>query len=290
MHIMGKVGVWLVVIAAAASTVLTAKLVQVRNSWTKKSVGFQKQYLELQPKIAELKEQQVQLEAEYFRSKELWGRYWNKVPTQLQRPAEGVMVANIGANDGVRDKHSLYGFEILQDGTAVYRGDFTVVAVQDAQCQLQPNWRVRPEDVQTWAPNANWRWRNLVPPGYQTTYDQQILAIAKSDDTLALRKEKLVAETALEVKAQGQLKLREAELVGGDQLSKDPAEAVENREGLVAAVELTEEERNQMLRKVDELRRRLRIVQQGIDQRKADNVELTRKLPQPATSVGSTKD
>ncbi len=290
MHIMGKVGVWLVVIAAAASTVLTAKLVQVRNSWTKKSVGFQKQYLELQPKIAELKEQQTQLEAEYFRSKELWGAYWNNVPTQLQRPAEGVVNTGIGKNNGVREKQYLYGFEILPNGTAVYRGDFTVVTAQDVQSQLQPNWRVRPEDVQTWAPNANWRWRNLVPPGHQSNYDQQILAIAKSDDTLALRKEKLVAETGLEVKAQEQLKLREAELIGGDQLSKDPAEAVENREGLVAAVELTEEERNQVLRKVDELRRRLRVVQQGIDHRKTDNVELTRKLPQPATSVGSTKN
>jgi hypothetical protein len=300
MHIMGKIGVWLVVIAAAASSVLTAKLVQVRNSWTKKSVGLQKQYQELLPKIAELKEQQAQLEAEYFRSKELWGGYWNNVPTQLQRPAEGVVATDIGKNNGLRVNQTLYGFEIRPDGTAVYRGDFTVTAVQDVQAQLQPKWRVRAEDVQTWAPSAKWRWRNLVPPGYQPVYDQQILAIAKADDLLALRREKLATETGLDAKTQEQLKLREAELVGGPQLPKASADVdydrkglaigVENHEGLLATVELVEENRNRLLREVDDLRRKLRAAQLKIDQRKVDNIELTRKLPQPETSVGSAKD
>lgn len=287
MHIMGKVGVWLVVIAAAASTVLTAKLVQVRNSWTRRSVENQKQMETLRPKIAELKQQVAQLEADYFRSKELWGHYWTNVPTQVLRPTEGVLTINIGLNNGLREKQYLYGFEILPDGRSVYRGDFTVVTARDVQAQVQPNWRVRPEDVQTWQPNANWRWRNLIPPGSQSTYDQQILAIAKSDDLLKLRREKLAAEGIAESKAQAALKLRESELVGGDELSKDPAELIENREGLVAAVEQIEEERNEVLQQVDDLRRRLRAVQQKIESQRATNLELTGKLPQPATAVGS---
>jgi len=287
MHVLGKVGVWLVVIAAAASTLLTAKLIQVRNSWTKRSVENQKTMQTLRPKIAELKDQVAQLEAEYFRAKELWGYAWNNVPTQVLRPTEGVLTINIGTNNGVREKQYLYGFELLPDGTSVYRGDFTVVTARDVQAQVQPNWRVRPEDVQTWQPAANWRWRNLIPPGSQPTYDQQILAIAKSDDLLTLRREKLAAEVAAEAKAQEALKLRESELIGGDELSKDPAEAVENREGLVAAVEQVEEERNDVLRQVDELRRRLRSVQQKIDEQRALNLELAGQLPQPATTVGA---
>jgi hypothetical protein len=289
MHLLGKIGLGLVILAAAISTVFTAKLVQVRNSWTKKSVGLQKAYQALVPKIADLKDQQAQLEAELFRAKELWGGYWNNVPTQVQRPAEGVVMTNIGVNNGLREKQTLYGFEILPDGTSVYRGDFTVVVARDVQSQLQPNWAVRADDVQTWQPNANWRWRNLIPPSYQPNYDNQIMAIARSEDVLALRKEKQATETGLEVKAQEQLKAREAELVGGE-LSKDPAESVENREGLVAAVEQVEESRNQVLRKVDELRRRLRATQSNINRVHEENIELTRKLPQPATSVGSTKN
>ncbi len=289
MHVMGKVGVWLVVIAAAVSTVFTAKLIQVRNSWTKKVTGFKTAYQALQPKIAELNEQQARLESELFRATELWGKYSNNVLTQV-RPNDGVVQVAIGTNNGVVEKKVLYGFEILQNGTSVYRGDFTVVTARDVQAQLQPNWKVRPDDVQTWQPQANWRWRNVVPTGYQPRFDQQLLAIWESDRTLAGRKEKLAVETGLDVAAQEQLKRREAELVGGGQLSKDPAVDIEYRDGLVAAVEEAEESRNQVLRKVDELRRRLRVVQHSIDDQKVVNLELTLKLPQPATSVGSAKN
>lgn len=287
MHVMGKVGVWLVVIAAAASTVLTARLVQVRNSYTKKSVGFQTTYHALQPKIAELTEQLSRLEAELFRSRELWGQHLNDVTTTVQRPAEGVLAIDRGSNHGLREKMTLYGFEMRPEGGSVYRGDFTVITIRDVMAQVQPNWRVRADDVQTWQQNGKWRWRNLVPPGIQPNFDQQILAIAKAEDTLADRNKKLATEVALEKSANDQLSLREAELVGGEQLPDDPALGVEFREGLVAAVEETEETRNQVLFKVDELRRRLRVVQSNVERLKVENVELTRKLPQPATTVGS---
>jgi len=285
MHIMGKIGVWLLVIAAAASTVLTAKFIQVRNSWTKKDVALQKSYETLQPKIADLTEQLARLQADYFRSKELWGQHLNDVVTSVQRQPEGILAIDRGINHGLREKMTLYGFEILPDGSSVYRGDFTVTTARDVQAQLQPNWRVRPEDVATWQQNGKWRWRNLVPPGIQPNYDQQILAIAKTDDTLTERKKKLATEVALEKAVEEQKNLREAELVGGDQLSKDPAVEVEYREGLVAAIEQTEEERNQVLRKVDDLRRRLRTAQQTVDRLKTENLELARKLPQAPTAV-----
>ncbi len=290
MHMMGKVAVWLVVIAAAASTVLTAKLVQVRNSWTKKSRAYQQQYQDLQPKIAELTDQLATLEADYFRSKQMWGLYWNKVPTTIQRPGEGVVDISIGANEGLAAKQYLYGFELLPDGKVVYRGDFTVESVNPQQSRLKPNWKVNLEDVQTWAPNGTWRWRAMIPPAYQPNFDQQIYAISVAEDKLVDRRAKLASETKLETEAQAQLAVREAELVGGDQLSKDPQVDVEYREGLVAAVEQTEELRNQVLRANDDLRRRLRKAQTGVDKLKTDNVELTRKLPQPPTTVGSAKD
>lgn len=284
MHIMGKVGVWLVVIAAAASTVLTAKFIQVRNSWTKKNVALQNTYRTLQPKIADLNEQLTHLEGDLYRAKELWGLYWNDVPTAV-RPQDGVVAIDRGTDQGLRDGMTLYGFEVLPDGSSIYRGDFKVVTARQVQSQLQPNWRVRPEDVSTWQPNGKWRWRNLVPPGAQPNYDVQVLSIAKADDTLTDRKKKLATEVALEKQVEAQKNLRDAELVGGDQLPKDPALSVEFREGLVAALEQVEEERNQVLRKVDDLRRRLRATQQKVDRLQAENLELSQKLPQAPTTV-----
>jgi hypothetical protein len=290
MHVMGKVGVWLVVIAAAAGTLLTAKLVQVRNSWTRKSVAFQQQYQTLKPKVAELKEQLARLESEYFQSQELWGKYLSDVTTTMQRPAEGVVAIDRGTNHGIRENMSMYGFEILPDGSTVYRGDFTVITARDVVAQLQPNWAIRPEDVQTWQQNGKWRWRIVLPPSYQPGFDNQNAAIIKADDVLAERRTKLAKETALEKVNQDQLALREAELVGGAPLSKDPEVEVEFRDGLVAAVEQAEEERNQVLLKVDNLRRQLRATQREVERLRTDNIEQSRKLPQPATTVGSTKD
>lgn len=284
MHMMGKIAVWLVVLAAIASTLFTAKLIQVRNSWTKKSNSFRDQYQALQPKIADQTLQVAALQAELFRAQDLWGRTFKSVPTQMGRPGE--LIIGLGQNDLINPKEYLYGFEILPDGTSVYRGDFTVEVAQNVQAQLRPNWVVRPEDIQTWQP-GNWRWRTMIPPGYQPVYDAQTQAILRLDDVLADRREKLKRENALEMEQIDQLKLREAELVGGDQLSKDPDSNIEFRLGLVAAVEEAEESRNQLLRKVDELRRRVRVVQQGVDKRSAENRDLIRKLPQSPTAVGA---
>lgn len=289
MSLWGKIGVWLVVVAAAASTVLTAKLVQVRNSWTKKSRMYQTQYQDLKPKIAELSEQLTVLEAEYFRAKQMWGVYWKEVPTSIQRPGEGTLDIGIGSNNGVVAKQYLYGFELRPDGSVIYRGDFTVDSVNPQQSRLKPNWKVNLADVQTWAPNGNWRWRALIPPAYQPNFDQQIFAIGVAEDKLVERAAKLATETRLEMLSQAQHAQREAELVGGSELSKDPAVDVEYREGLVAAVEQTEELRNQVLRVNDDLRRRLRKTQQGVERLRSENLEITRKLPQPPPTV-SIKD
>lgn len=287
MHMSGKVGVWLVVIAAAASTVLTSKLVQVRNSWTKKSVKLQADYQALQQKIAISSAELARAEADLFRSRELWGQYLNDVATAVN-PANGALNIERGTNHGLRDKQTLYGFEILPEGVS-YRGDFTVVTTRDVQAQLQPNWKVRPEETQTWAPNGKWRFRNLIPSGYQPNFDEQIAAISRADDTLADRNKKLKTETDLEKAAEAALKRREEALSGGESLSKDPAVDAEFRIGLAPAVEEVEESRNQALVKVDELRRRLRAVQRDVDRLKVENVEQTRKLPQPAAAVGATQ-
>jgi hypothetical protein len=230
----------------------------------------------------------TRFQADYFRAGEMWGQYWNNVPTQPMRPGEGTLVINIGTNAGIRKGQYLYGFETQQDGSAVYRGDFVVDVVSDVQAQVKPNWVIRPEDVQTWQ-QGNWRWRNLIPPGNQPVFDQQTQAIARALDTLSIRQQKLVAENTLEMKHLEMLKQREAELVGGDTLSKDPAVDPEFRDGLVPAIEQAEETRNQTLRKVDELRRRVRAVQHDVDQRTLDNVDLTRKLPQAPAVVGAAK-
>jgi len=278
MHTMGKVGIWLVVVAAVAATMLTSKLIQVRNGWTKKASVAREEYRALVPKLAELQEQLDALEGDRFRALELWGNSSPPVPTTVQ--AQGALVVDLGTNSGIAEKKVVYGFEVLPDNSVVYRGDFTVATARDVQSQLTPNWKVRNQDGATWQ-SSKWRWRNQLPSAYQQNFDKQILLLSQREDDLAVWRRSQDVQTKLVAQSQEQLKLREAELVGGDQLSKNAADAVEHREGLVAAVEQVEESRNQVLTKVDDLRRKLRTVQTDVDRLKALNVELTDKLPQP---------
>ena len=91
------------------------------------------------------------------------------------------------------------------------------------------------------------------------------MAILKDEEALRARSIDLEGQKGLLSNAEGTLKLREAELVGGDGLAKADSVEPEFRDGLVSASEQTEEERNQTLRKVDELRRAVRNVQADIE-------------------------
>ena len=286
MHTMGKVGVWLVVVAAFSASALTSKLIQVRDGWTKKDFAAREQYRALVPKIDELQEQFSALEGEKFRALDLWGNSWPPAQTTVQ--AQGVLTIDLGTNSGLVEKKIVYGFEVQPDNSVLYRGDFTVTTARDVQAQLQPNWKVRAEDGATWK-SGMWRWRNQLPPAFQQNFDKQLLLLGQTDDDLNDRRQSVDVQTKLLAQAQEQLKLREAELVGGEQLSKDAAVDVEFREGLVAGVEQVEESRNQILTKVDDLRRKLRSVQSDVNRLQKQNIELANKLPQPVKAQVSSK-
>ena len=100
MHTLGKVLAILVVLAAIAASVLTAKLIQVRNSWTLKATTAKNKYIELQPKIDALQAKIDSVRAEIFRSQELWGAALPNVPTVVSRK-DGTVQLGIGT-----DSHS----------------------------------------------------------------------------------------------------------------------------------------------------------------------------------------
>ena len=108
--------------------------------------------------------------------------------------------------------------------------------------------------------------------------------ILKYDETLNDRIRTLHGQKKLLAEANAKLKLREAELVGGDELTKVDTVDPEFRDGLVAAMAAAEEDRNQTLLTIDKLRREVRSVQADIEQMLSDNLELTNRLPQSGTT------
>ena len=282
MHTSGKVLAFLVVLLAVTASVLTAKLVQVRNSWTAKSVASKNKFIDLSPKVAALQAQIDSLNAELFRSRDLWGILPLTAQTAVLNPNDGTVQVGFGSDAGLRDKLQMHGFEIDANGASIYRGSFLPVEIQNIGATLKPNWRATPEEIRTWQP-GNWRWRNMVPPGYVENFDKQLTAILKMEETLADRVRTLNGQVKLLAEANAKLKLREAELVGGDILPKTESVDPEFRDGLVAALAATEEDRNQTLLTIDKLRRDVRSVQADIEQMLRDNIELTNRLPQPGT-------
>jgi hypothetical protein len=280
MHWLGKTSAVLLVIAALACTVLTAKLISVRNSWTRKTQDFASKYETTAAKLQETRRQTDQLRDEVETGLREWGFTWNGIPTQVSGPAEGKLTVDIGTNHRVREQQVLHGFEMQADGSVIYRGSFVVATAQADRSALNPTWRVRPEDVSTWQ-SGRWRWRSLVPSAHEKRSMDQALSFMNAEETLNDRRSTLQIQEKLIREAQAQRKQRVAELVGGDELAQDPSLLPEFRQGLVGTLAEVEEARNKVLLENDDLRRKVRQTRDAVERLQQQNEQLVQKLPQP---------
>ncbi len=283
MHWSGKVFAWLLVPLMLAAMVLSAKLVKVRNGWAARIIKQKAEY----GKLAEdLRAKQLEADrafGDWHRATQFWGPF-AEAATNVQNPAAGTLTVALGTTHTLRQNQRLYGFEILADGSAVYRGDFVAQVVREGESSLAPIWRVRPGDTVGWQ-GGKWRWRLHLPASYPTRFDELTQALLLQDELAADRQKTLADQETLIEAAQTQLKFREAELVGGPELPQEEALEQEFREGLVAALEAVEEERNAQLVAIDRLRRSVRNLRSRIEATQAENRELAGKLPQPAAEI-----
>lgn len=282
MHVSGKVFAWLLIPLILFGMVLTAKLVKVRNSWTANLEKSKAEYTDVAPKVVEARYGLEKAQAEWHRATEAWGNYFDQVPTTVN-PQTGDLAVALGGQQ-IREGQWLYGFEVQPEGPGIYRGDFVATAVRQGEALLQPNWRVRAGDTEGWQ-TGKWRWRVMIPASYSNRFDELQQALLRQDELLADRQQTLAIHQELIQSAKDQLKLREAELVGGPELPQEDALDPEFRQGLVAAVEALEEQRNAELLAGDRLRRSVRSLNERIQATQAENVEQVNKLPQPPTEV-----
>lgn len=284
MHTSGKVLAWLVVIAGLAASFFTAKLIQTRNSFTAKWMKVSTDYESREPQLVSAKAELGRLQEELLRAGTNWGATIDMVPTQVAGP-EGRLQVSMGRLQGLRESMLLYGFEIQPDGSAIYRGDFTVSQVQDQQALLVPASRIRQQELATWKAGAtNWRWRTMIPETTTKLFSDMELALVRADELLASRQQSVQIQDQLIAQAQEQRAQRVAELIGGNELPKDPQLSTEFREGLVAGLEEAEEQRNAALIRIDELRRNLQNLQNRVEGLLRDNSAKAGELPQSSPS------
>ena len=292
MHWIGKVSAWLLaLLLIPGAIVFTSKFITVRNSWISKSEKLKDEAAKLTAQIQENEATVERLQYELHRANQLWGKSYPAtggapVRTTIQNPTEGTLAVSLGAKSDppIHQGQWLYGFELLGDGSAVYRGMFVAETVRDGESLLLPNWRMRPGDTQGWQ-NGNWRWRIQLPSAYPNRFDELEQTLVRQDELLGDRLQTLAVQETLIAAAKEQLKLREAELVGGAELPQNPALAPEFRLGLISALEEAEESRNAELVAIDQLRRSVRLLHRQIEERVSGNRDLAGQLPQPSTAV-----
>lgn len=273
----------LVVIGAGAGSFLTAQLMSVRNSYTRKNIQFKKEY---GPAWAKLVDSRRTLDDTKLKAQLAtldWGRWWENCPTQLGQDS---VTIDIGSSQGVVDNQWLHGFELTPEGKSVYRGEFKVTAAREGQSVLKPTFRVRTSDGRDWKA-GNWRWRQRAPGGMIDRFGDMEVQFLRVDEMLVDRRRQVTHQEKMIEEADAQKQLREAEIVGGDLLPKSESLPLEYRAGYLAATEEVAAARDAVLLEIDGLRRKVRVVAAEIQSLQRENIQLVKRLPAPATEAAS---
>lgn len=180
-----------------------------------------------------------------------------------------------GANQTARPIiHAFYGGG---ENTTTYAGEFIVTDVGPTNAVMVPVHPLDPQVVAAWPMNAPWRLRTMVPAAARARIDELFRRARRTRELTTATDANITRQQELKQAADDALAVREAELLG------DPArEAVAGRpeftDGLLKVTELTEEQRDQLLLDIDQLRRAIKAQSEQRDQ-------LVQQLQQAAQSL-----
>ncbi len=274
MHTIGKVFLGLNVLLVIAAVLLTARLVNTRNYWMQQVKLRGDQIEANDTQIAQKEKELGDLRADLVRQRMTWDTMF--IAPNSRANANGTVIVGAGQNVGFgvvpADAAAPIVHIFVPEGEkSVYLGPFRVTTAGPAQSQLEPLFRVQPNEATTW-PAGNWRLWQVIPsdaPSRIVALTSEIVekreAVASRQDTLALQ------QKAVE-QAKAHLDARTRELLGDPQGPK--IEGVpEVSEGLVATLREAEAARNEGLVELDRLRREVdgsyerltRLVQENTD-------------------------
>jgi hypothetical protein len=276
MHVSGKIFAFLTVLCGIGALVMSSKAIQVRTRWME---VVQKREAEVKKNDEEIAAREAKLNlttAELRRTLLPWDRYWSPVPAAVANPATGELQANIGTSAGVKENMQLHAFAKLADGSFLYAGPFQVKRVNEATCNLEPDWRYRDNEGANW-PRGEWRFRTVVPAQYPLRFTQFESEFIRADQLFAERTNELTRQQTLLQMAQEHLALRIGEINGFDDL-KGRTLPPEMIDGYLTTLVSDEEARNTLLVEVDALRHQLLDTNDQIRSLLEENSQLQQAL------------
>lgn len=283
MHVIGKVLVWFTFLGVIGAVMLSAKTLQVRNSY----LAPLKKYKDSAPgnklEITKKQEQLDQLNAERDRALLNWSQYWTGIKTTVAGENGGVLTEGMGTNTGLDRAESnnefpvVHGFALAEDGTSQFVGSFQVIDLLENAAELRLTAEPRPGATEAWRNSENWRWRQNVPSTYTVQMTDLRTQLTFTDEKLLNENKNLEKQQELLAEAEEQLGFRKTELTGG-----------EGTEGLLQKIAAENQVRNQTLLSVDQLRRELKNSLDLQEKLIRANNEAVRALPTPKPTVAKT--
>tara|TARA_B100000029_G_scaffold54113_1_gene49149 strand:+ start:36 stop:965 length:930 start_codon:yes stop_codon:yes gene_type:complete len=291
MHVLGKVLAWFIVLGAGAAIVLSARTHQVRSSWHKALSDHREAYESKTDefRIARFAHQAAIVDRD--NAKRGWGSMWDPVDVRVVNAQNGFLqtsdaqtagIAALAATGNQQQPMMMHGFLKIADGPDRFVGTF----IQEGPAQggmrtWKPTWQLRRGDqVDTWG-SGQWRIRTTIPAHQKTRFVNLEVLLTQGDQTVADKGLDANIKGNVDLKADDQLRLRIAELMGENPdlaglKGKLPDHMVD---GLVRAIAAAEEQRNLGIETVDQLRRSLKDNHDRANLLLQQNRTLERSLP-----------
>jgi len=285
MHVLGKVCTWLLFPLVIAGVVLAGQAINVRNSWTEKADKLRDENTKRAAQIAEKEDKLYDLRDQRSMLERSWGRFWTSDNVAVTDPQQGIISTGIGTRaklllPGQQELPIVYGFFTPDNGAGRYIGPFKVIDARDDSSSMQLTKLVRPNDVATW-PNGKWRFWRFVPTEYTNRHDHLWNMLVSAEEDLSHVEDLKRQATALNERAQEQILERVGELEGGPQIPMGV-------KGLVESLATAEQERDEQLLAVDQLRRKIHGSQEELQGLIEESRTLMQQLPKPYLDTAAT--
>jgi hypothetical protein len=270
MHIVGKILIFVLMVAAGFGFIIAARLVNTRGTWMKQvqeaKTRNEKSAQNLAAAQQDFEEARAILEREMLR----WDQYFSPVNGVFDSTSNAI-IANAGKTIGIRPNLDLYAFELGNGGSSTFVGSFAAAEVRDNESALKATFPVRAADVPTWN-GQSWRFRTVIPSAFVSRIAGLQSELGIADELLKKQESNLATQTELAKTAREQRDGRVAELLGA---AGDGGQAA----GLVADINQADDQRNASLLRVDDLRRKIREAEAHVKTLIQENNTLATSLP-----------
>jgi hypothetical protein len=291
MHTLGKVLLWLNVVGALGAIVLTAKLLDVRNSWVKEIEQRQKQVEQNAGQLALLREEHRQLRSELGDTLFGWDRSWDIPAGNVAFDQQGgLQVQGLGVNQGFVTPGAdptnpmpgqlpiVHVFQVTPAGTH-FAGTFQATQVGADASALAPLWHVEPADFAHLEQGAaGWRFRMEMPASFTSEFSR--LRTLRSGAMRDLENQQFYLQDITEQEqAAGNLLTARREQLEGNGVSP----------GLVGNLTAAGDARDAEALRLDALRRQVQAKQERIETLRTEVQQLEGQLSTQAPAQPQTQ-